>query len=692
MSKADELLRGLTDEQRALYSGAGSGTEEPHIVIGRDRKIIVPESLRRIAVEGDHDIETFTFDCPRYWDEHDLSKMILYINYRLPDGNVGSYIAENITVVDDDTFTFTWTISRTISQKKGNIACLVCAKGTELLKAGYLKGKIISGDNLPNFDSSVYIENTITGEGVYADPNWSGTENGRYYCVDDGVYYDVILRPDDVIAETRHWNTELCTDMYVSEGLEADPIVEEDYPDILTQLLERMTVVEKINIQKEEMEALLLNAVKFGETSLHEANSILAEIRERESNINDSAAEIRNSYANAIEGKVSGEIVRVDDVSPLEHDVEVKVRGKNLIPFPYAGGEGKVTNGITFTRLSDGGILINGTNSHSTYVEYPLVTTNSLTINANQLTMSLYGPETNDIYCTIGGGGFGFYEVKSGTSTVLNGNGTSQIFTYGLLRVKAGATVSNVTVYPMLNEGSMSLPYESYVDPTTIEVSVCGKNIFPYPFNGTVYGNGITFTNNNGSVTLNGTNDGTSNSVFYIAKDAYITLPAGTYSCSPNLEDISIMGVEKGGGYHTFCSVNKKQFTLTEPTTYRSIYIQILKGTTKTFNNVTVRPMLEYGDTEAIFESYVGESYIPESDGSCIVKSVNPSMTIFTDTPGVTVEAIYNRDTTKVFDSYALTEEAIRGIANDIKSVVDEEIDAIEDTLQEIIEIQEKLI
>ena len=54
---------------------------EEHIIIGRDRYITVPEGLKRIAVQYDHNVETVTFDCPRYWDEHDLSTMNIYINY-----------------------------------------------------------------------------------------------------------------------------------------------------------------------------------------------------------------------------------------------------------------------------------------------------------------------------------------------------------------------------------------------------------------------------------------------------------------------------------------------------------------------------------------------------------------------------------------------------------------------------------
>ena len=79
MSQAENLLNNLSSYEIDMYS-TDVLTEE-HIVIGSDRSITVPESLKRIAVQFDNDVETVTFDCPRYWDNLDLSTMKIYINY-----------------------------------------------------------------------------------------------------------------------------------------------------------------------------------------------------------------------------------------------------------------------------------------------------------------------------------------------------------------------------------------------------------------------------------------------------------------------------------------------------------------------------------------------------------------------------------------------------------------------------------
>ena len=172
---AEELLNSLTEDQIAAYTA--DPTSEEHIVVGADRVITVPASLRRIAVQFDHNIETVTFDCPRYWDGHDMSKMAIYINYMRQDNVRGSYAVTNVTIdeTDDRIMHFDWTISSNVTEVKGNISFLICIKKTD----------------------------------------------------DEGL-------------ETNHWNSELNQEMGVSQGLECEESIFEQYPDLITQLLLKM--------------------------------------------------------------------------------------------------------------------------------------------------------------------------------------------------------------------------------------------------------------------------------------------------------------------------------------------------------------------------------------------------------------------------------------------------------------------
>ena len=72
MALADKLLDNISEEQFAEYMLV---EENPHIVIDEDRNIILPERYKIIAAQGDHDMATYTFDCPRFSDGRDMSEM-----------------------------------------------------------------------------------------------------------------------------------------------------------------------------------------------------------------------------------------------------------------------------------------------------------------------------------------------------------------------------------------------------------------------------------------------------------------------------------------------------------------------------------------------------------------------------------------------------------------------------------------
>lgn len=128
MSQAEALLNSLTDDEIAAYSV--DPDNEPHIVVGSDRFITIPESLKKVAVQYDHNVETVIFDCPRYWDNLDMSKMAVYINYMRSDKYTDSYPVSDVSV-EGDIMHFSWTISRNVTEKEGYISFLICIKKTD---------------------------------------------------------------------------------------------------------------------------------------------------------------------------------------------------------------------------------------------------------------------------------------------------------------------------------------------------------------------------------------------------------------------------------------------------------------------------------------------------------------------------------------------------------------------------------
>ena len=120
-------------QAQALLAPLGGGApivsanpmEQNMIVIDDNRFIAVPDSLKRLGVQHDHDIQTVTIDGPRYWDGHDMSKMKIYVNYMCANGEKGKYLTQNLQV-GYDRMTFDWTISSNVTQSKGMISFLVC--------------------------------------------------------------------------------------------------------------------------------------------------------------------------------------------------------------------------------------------------------------------------------------------------------------------------------------------------------------------------------------------------------------------------------------------------------------------------------------------------------------------------------------------------------------------------------------
>ncbi len=128
MSQADELLDSLFEDEVATYSI--DPATEPHILIDEDKAVTVPDDLKHIAVQGEHNVETVTFDCPRYWDGHDLSRMSMRIVYQRADGHREPHPVENLRVddVDENIIHFDWTVSGNVTAVKGNVSFMVCAK------------------------------------------------------------------------------------------------------------------------------------------------------------------------------------------------------------------------------------------------------------------------------------------------------------------------------------------------------------------------------------------------------------------------------------------------------------------------------------------------------------------------------------------------------------------------------------
>lgn len=552
MSQAENLLNSLSTDEVAAYSVRSA--VEPHIIIGADRFIMVPTSLQRIAVEHDHDIETVTFECPRYWDEHDLSEMAIYINYILSNGYADSYPADNVTV-EDDIMLFTWTIKREVTQVAGKIKFLVCIKNVD------------------------------------AEGN-----------------------------EVNHWNSELCEDMYVSKGMETVPQIASEYPDLITELLLRVKSIQDINIQAGEMQAIL-----------DETKVVAAEAEAAKDVATDESNYIKNNYANAIKGKVSGSIIRVDDVSPVEHDIKCRVHGKNLFDISKIPNTDKITN--------NGDSLTIAANSYGTSCTLKLsqccpslkvgdVVTINFTTDGD--VARLIYLNVADITWTRGTYNTITQEMLDSLVSFYGYNNTDPL--YGNERV-----ISNI----QFEYGTEATEYEPYIDPTSVTVRRLGKNLFPV-----------------NEVTLAKTN------AWGLQQMGQVRLAPGIYTARCKFKQtgvdkstVSLSIRDHTDAAYTIITANSTEISGVLETTFEVISerkgIQIYLYSNNTANALNTECVftdiqLELGSEPTEFEKYITfESYTPAVDGTVAVTSISPTMTIYAITPGITIEAEYNRDINK---------------------------------------------
>lgn len=131
---------------------------------------------------------------------------------------------------------------------------------------------------------------------------------------------------------------------------------------------------------------------------------------------------------------------------------------------------------------------------------------------------------------------------------------------------------------------------------------------------------GVTFTYNDedGTYTANGTNDGNGNSAAFIS-DADFTLEAGTYYTIPTgVSGYSIVAYD-GSSYRSLS--NTGQFTLSQDTTFKLVYVQIAQGSTTTANNFVFYPIISKEPVTA--DSYEPYGVMPSPDYPSEIESVS---------------------------------------------------------------------
>ena len=354
-----------------------------------------------------------------------------------------------------------------------------------------------------------------------------------------------------------------------------------------------------------------------------------------------------DNFSNALKGTKSGEAIGITDISPIEHNMGVSVRGKNLIPYPYFDTT-KTVSGITYTDNGDGSITINGTAGSTSEVFY--LTSSHSTADIGDLfedgktyRIATAGAATFVLNCKTLADGKDKYYYAGNTFTV-----DKSTYRYMHLRLQVtNKTVDNAIVYPMIEEGTTATSYAPYIaDISTVKLYKQGKNLFnndtslmkEISYIGT---DGVERKRNGyevllpvGTYTIKATPNTTYSDtyIYSCVVDKNNNFKQSTNVVLGNYEQAVTFNIEKGDALKVFDGV--AQALITSQSRFKKFDIQV-----------------EIGETATEYEPYIEPTvYDVSADGTVEgVKSIYPNTTLYTDTSGAVIDAEYNRDINKAF-------------------------------------------
>lgn len=567
----------------------------------------------------------------------------------------------------------------------------------ELLGSGYFIGvdnENISEQLIINIEPEellnkwAYIEFQVNEGNKYNTPRIDIVDRQIIYDLPNGllekgyVKIQVIFRDDTNFL----WKS-FEKKFHVSDAINACQNLPEEYPDFITEaqkLLDEVSIdaakidevieteaarVEAENTRVENENTRIANennrsnaeqtrstaeAERISNEETRQSNEVArvnAESqRETKFNTWEGTLGVLDNLSNALKNTASGEVIRVDDVSPVEHNVKVKVQGKNLIPLPYKqyadGTNGEVRKGITVV-CENGVIILNGTATEDMGIQ--LIDKQQIRVKG-KYTLSGIANGTEKTYYMQPYINGEYQGPCSMQPVVYEWDG---ILTRLVLYIKAGTVVENVEIRPQLEEGDTATEYEPYVDPTSVTVTRCGKNLADLS---KAVKDDVFVDNGNGTYTL--TKQGQSGQRFsnsipmFIKSGSSITFTfdiVESTTTQHEVTEISAALIHNDGTESAIIVKNGLIRNITKDISQMRFFIHANEsdGTYITLKNFQV----EIGNTGSDYEAYKAtETYTPNADGTLTIASTAPTMTLLTD-KDVNIEAEYNQDINKVIKS-----------------------------------------
>lgn len=377
-----------------------------------------------------------------------------------------------------------------------------------------------------------------------------------------------------------------------------------------------------------------------------------------------------NTFANALKGTKSGTVILLDDVSPVTHEMGVKVRGKNLLPYPFAYATFE-NHGVTFTDNKDGTITLNGKNNGTDTSNYYLFNSSGklsflkpntnyyLSYNLDNIIRSLRTVRADGSYNYYSRGNINFPPDETPDRLFIQVKKTDT------------TTYNNTVVKLQIEEGTAPTAYTRYVpDLTAVKVSRCGKNLFD-TINAVKLNGASNFSITNNAITVSQNSNYNYASANVLIPQSLIgktvTISAKSNTSGANVAGLRVQWVSDLSGatgdmiLGSPDSAGNIVVTVTVPTqpdeTHNNLCLMFYSNSTGTLEKGTTYTatysdiQIELGSTATYYEPYITPTdYTPKTDGTVEgITSLYPTTTLTTDTEGVLIDCEYNRDINKAF-------------------------------------------
>ena len=119
----------MTLEEALAAATVDDGTETAYCTVDDDTRLVtIPDKYKKLGVESDEKAKRVWFRFPKLVGNNgvDLSAIGVRINFRNANGDGDIYMVKDVTI-DGDYVTFSWELTRRVTDYKGHISFVVCA-------------------------------------------------------------------------------------------------------------------------------------------------------------------------------------------------------------------------------------------------------------------------------------------------------------------------------------------------------------------------------------------------------------------------------------------------------------------------------------------------------------------------------------------------------------------------------------